>query len=361
MKVGIVLPRGMHFSPQGATSIDIVAHELLSGSRFKTQSYVLGTPVAQPYAGVDFRPVSASGQRLLTAEYIRALKSDRPDVVVVHQHPETAARIARALAPTPVILHRHGLLKEQRSWFSAWRKERLFKSLARIVFVSAFIRERFLSQFPRLSNRCTVVFNGLRTQEWLPAEKKNEIVFVGRARPDKGLLPLLEAYTGLLDHPQAKSWTLKLVLGIQTGAERAFAQSLRDLAASTSRIEFLENLTSHEVKAHLSAAAIAVMPSIVREGFGRAMVEAMACGCATIATNQGGMPEAAGDGALLLDSPEAADFPERLREALLTLMTDTDRRQELAQAGRKHVVSALELEGIVRQYDQMLENTVHQR
>ncbi|WP_417668240.1 glycosyltransferase family 4 protein [Roseibium sp.] len=354
MKVAIVLPRGMKFSPQGATSIDIVAHDLTLASRFHGSTYVVGEAVSEPFADVDFRSVPPGSQTDLAKSFVEVLKGDLPDVIVVHQHPETAARIARKLPDVPVLLHRHGLLKENRGAFSRWRKGRLFAGLAGIVFVSSFIRDSFLAQFPNLASKTSVVFNGVGADVWAPAPSKQQtIVYVGRARQDKGVLPLIEAFRTL----SASDWSLKLILGVQTEAETAFFAEIEALVANAKSIALVKNAQSDEVQRHLSEASIAALPSIVREGFPRAVVEAMSCGCAVVATRQGGTPEAAGDAALLLDRPDAPDFTERLTDALDKLTHNPETLQELSARARAHAVSNLSIAAVAAEYDDLLSRT----
>jgi len=352
MKIAVILPRGMQFSPQGATSIDIVARDLILKSRFRDTTYVIGAATPDPFEDVDFRPVHATNQASLVREFLKQLHADLPDVVVVHQHPETAAKISKALAKTPVLLHRHGLLKESRGVISKWKKRRQFSPIAGIVFVSGFIRDRFLAQFPSFEDRATVVFNGVDTSVWAPARsKRQEIVYVGRARQDKGILPLIGAYQTLA----RQDWSLKLILGVQTEAETTFAKQIREACADLENIAIFQNEPSAAVQKHLSEASIAALPSIVREGFPRAVVEAMASGCAVIATHQGGTPEAAGDAALLLEEPGADDFETRLKDSLAELIDDSQRRDQLANAGRQRVVNTLGLEAVANRYDSLLE------
>ncbi|WP_417688643.1 glycosyltransferase family 4 protein [Roseibium sp.] len=354
MKVAVVLPRGMRFSPDGATSIDIVAHDLICASRFRSSTYVIGEQNEAPFEDVDFRPVATGRPSFVAREVVAELAFDRPDVIVVHQHPETAARIARGVPGIPVLLHRHGLLKESRGFLSRWRKERQLSQMAGIIFVSDFIRQSFLAQFPKLANRTGVIFNAVDTALWHPStEKRKEVVYVGRARQDKGILPLIAAFKTLTN----PDWCLKLILGVQTDTEAAFFAEVESRTANSSKIELLKNEQSAAVQDHLARASIAALPSIVREGFPRAVVEAMACGCAVVATRQGGTPEAAGDAAILLETPDASDFTARLSETLKDLTMDRDLLGEMCSKARAHALSNLGIEAVARSYDDLLSRT----
>jgi glycosyltransferase involved in cell wall biosynthesis len=69
------------------------------------------------------------------------------------------------------------------------------------------------------------------------------------------------------------------------------------------------------------------------EGFGYPVLEAMAAGCAVIASNTSSLPEVAGDAALLVD-PES---PARIAQAIAVLARDPERRRELISRGARHV------------------------
>lgn len=68
------------------------------------------------------------------------------------------------------------------------------------------------------------------------------------------------------------------------------------------------------------------------EGFGLPILEAMACGCPTIAANRSSFPEVAGNAALLADAQHAENYA-----ALLAQLGDDDIRTRLVAAGLTRV------------------------
>lgn len=58
-----------------------------------------------------------------------------------------------------------------------------------------------------------------------------------------------------------------------------------------------------------------IMPSLY-EGFGLPMVEAMACGCAIVASNRGSLAEVAGEGAQIFEPSDAVGMGEAIAELL---------------------------------------------
>jgi len=347
MKVAVVLPRGMVFSETGATSIDLVVRDQIQNSQYSQTSYVIGVDVTKPFEEIDYRPILPQGQKQLNVAYLEQIKKDLPDVIVVHQYPQTAAFLAQHLPKVPVILYRHGLLKKRASWASKFIKQFQFRKLARIIFVSDFIKDAFLDDFPIYKSRCTTIHNSVDTNYWTPAvEKKQSICFAGRARQDKGILELILAFQSL----PKNDWELDLVLAVQTDAERAFFGYVEHQLKDAKNIFLRKNLKSHEVRDVFASAKIAALPSIVKEGFPRAVVEAMSSGCATIATHSGGTPEAVGPAGILLEEATS----ENIGEVLSDLVSHPEEVKRWGRRARLHAVNHLDLKVKAVEYDAVL-------
>lgn len=351
MKIAAVLPRGMIFSPKGATSIDLVTRDLMLAGGYGSEAFVVGAKVDDPFADVDFRAIDADGSKAFLKSAAHLLKSEQPDLVVVHQHPESAAALARAIAPIPVVLHRHGLLRNKRGLLSKWRKGRQFSKLAGVIFVSDFLRRRFLENYPLMADKAHVVWNGIDTDFWKPASsKQTSIAFAGRARADKGILELVSAYTCL----NPEGWSLELALAVQTDKERQFFDALMRKIAGSKTITIRKNLSATEVRDLFARSAIAALPSIVEEGFHRAAIEAMACGCATIATQRGGAPEAAGSAGILLPPDEGEALVDEIRVTLQSLIDNSDKCQSLSETGRAHALQHAGIRAVAEKHLQIL-------
>jgi len=72
-----------------------------------------------------------------------------------------------------------------------------------------------------------------------------------------------------------------------------------------------------------------VLPSY-EEGFSNSLLEAMAVGCAVVATDVGGNPEALGDTGVLVPAGD----PAQLAVSLKCLLEDPIRRESLGAAAR---------------------------
>jgi glycosyltransferase involved in cell wall biosynthesis len=94
---------------------------------------------------------------------------------------------------------------------------------------------------------------------------------------------------------------------------------------------------------------VLLMPSAWEEPFGRLPVEAGACGVPTLASARGGLPEAVGDGGLLMDpADEVAHWIEGIRQ-----LDDPPVYARLAEAARKHA-ETFELEVSLRHFEDLV-------
>ncbi len=94
---------------------------------------------------------------------------------------------------------------------------------------------------------------------------------------------------------------------------------------------WLGRVSDDELADLYRAATVVAVPSLY-EGFGLPILEAMACGAPTVASNRGAMPEIAGEGALVADpTPDA--LADAIREALDPIVADRLRTAGPVQAG----------------------------
>ncbi len=154
--------------------------------------------------------------------------------------------------------------------------------------------------------------------------------FAGRLIPEKGVLDLAEALTGL-GH---RKWTW-LVIGRGPLAD---ALELRlGKAGLSDRLWLVGDADHQRVGALLTALDVLVLPSYATadwaEQFGHVLIEAMAAGCPVVGTDSGEIPHVIGGAGIVV--------PERgvgqLRAALEILIEDPALRSQLAARGRAQV------------------------
>ncbi|MBI4590002.1 MAG: glycosyltransferase family 4 protein [Candidatus Rokubacteria bacterium] len=159
-----------------------------------------------------------------------------------------------------------------------------------------------------------------------PAERPT-VLSVARMYPRKRLGDLLEAASCLRD--RLPDLQVRLV---GNGPERARLVRLHARLGLGDTVIFLGEISRRQLAEEYVNADGCCLPS-VQEGFGIVFLEAMAAGLPVVACRAAAVPEVVPDGAAgLLVEPRN---PERLAEALVELLTDSGRRKEFGEAGRR--------------------------
>jgi glycosyltransferase involved in cell wall biosynthesis len=152
------------------------------------------------------------------------------------------------------------------------------------------------------------------------------IAYLGRLVAEKGVKVLLAAYRRL---PNRLDTSLMLLGGGPLGDEcRAVPGAV-----------VVDGLRHSQIPEYLALADIVVLPSLTtpgwKEQFGRAAVEAMACGLPVIGSDSGEIPNVvrkAGGGFIVAEGNVNA-----LATAAAVLLEDRESRRSLGQRGREHV------------------------
>ena len=109
----------------------------------------------------------------------------------------------------------------------------------------------------------------------------------------------------------------------------------------------------------LAAIDIVAVPSIEREGFSLAALEAMDAAKPVVASRVGGLPEVVEDGVTgrLVDP----DDPVALANAIRSIWNSPDRGQAMGAAGRRRVDSLYRGSMMARRITALYEETLHAR
>ena len=152
------------------------------------------------------------------------------------------------------------------------------------------------------------------------------ILYLGTLEPRKNIPVLLRAYAAA----RRRGVSAPLVLAGGRGwRDQLIAPLIEELGISDA-VRLVGFVPMDEQALWYNAATLFAFPSRY-EGFGFPVLEAMACGTPVIASNRSALPEIVGDAGVLVDP----DDPERLAEALVSLLHDDARREDLARRGRQ--------------------------
>lgn len=214
----------------------------------------------------------------------------------------------------------------------------VIKKCRKIITVSEYEKERISSFFKIDDSRIQAIYNGvgshfrpindplvlsrIRSQYKLP---ERFVFFLGNTDPKKNTIGVLKALS-LFNHKSSQ----KLHLVMMDFNKEALHKLIREVE-DESLVDYI-TLTGYVPNAELpgiySLSSIFLYPSL-RESFGIPLLEAMSCGVPVITSNTSSMPEVAGNAAIFIDPFK----PEQITDALLLLLSDPEKRQQLITSG----------------------------
>ncbi len=206
--------------------------------------------------------------------------------------------------------------------------------VARWVAAELPISAYAAADLARLGRRFEVIYGGVDLSRYPPRpqeEHNGSVVFLGRILPHKGIHLLIEALP-----PEVPLHV------VGSSSDNAYLDRLRTSAVDKS-VHFHGALNDDQVIALLQRAMALVHPTPVdadgsagvRELFGLALVEAMACGAPVIASRAASLPEIVVDGETgILFS---ANDPLSLAAAISRLSADPKLWHTLSAAARQRV------------------------
>lgn len=222
----------------------------------------------------------------------RAIRIHRPDVLHAHWSiPQglsacIAIRLARAKVPLLVTSHGADVFGLGQGIFACLRRW-VGRRTAIWSVVSSRLKQQLLQERVLPEGRDIRVIpmgtNLIGRFRPIQAERVSEqILYVGRLVPGKGLDVLLNAMPGVLAvRPDA---TLLIV------GDGPLATSLAARVADgplNDRVKFLGMLPSGSLPDLYSRSAVHVAPFTVKQGFGLTLIESIGCGCPIITTELG--------------------------------------------------------------------------
>jgi len=202
---------------------------------------------------------------------------------------------------------------------------RLVKRAMKILVVSKTSMEDLVNYFSVPEEKISVVYPGISEKfTFKNLKRENFILWVGTNRKHKNVENLLKAFYIVLNNLRED---FKLLLVGLTEKDL-----LKDYGADYERVKgkvILKEFVSDEELVNLyNRAYVFAFPSLY-EGFGLPPLEAMACGCPTVVSNRGSLPEVCGDASFYVN-PES---PESIAEGIISVIKEEDLRESLISRG----------------------------
>jgi glycosyltransferase involved in cell wall biosynthesis len=297
------------------------------------------------FAGRIFAlPVLRPGSVQLHAYAVRAarlLRRLRPEVLYIEEEPYSLpalqwATAARRAGVPAVFYNAQNLPKRHPAPVRSWERQ-VWRSSVGAVCVTETVRRVLRGR--GFAGRSWVIPLSVDTSVFRPAPpnpvlrerlglRRNVVSFLGRLVAEKGVLVALEAHRRL----GRLSDTSLLCIG-----GGPLAGELRGQEG----VVVLDETAHSDVHRLLPLSDVLVMPSLTtatwKEQFGRAAIEAMACGVPVVGSDSGEIPVILAETGGGVVVPEGD--PDRLCEAISALLGSERRRRVLGGRGREAVAA----------------------
>lgn len=314
----------------------------------RTASWRVGRTL---FTGNGTRHVYVSG-------LVKALRECKPDVIDLYEEPFSLVALQTLLlrdwlAPNAAFIF-YSAVNVQRQWRWPYRAiermvlRRADGAHAPSAEVAPILRGRGFGE-----KLVAVIPLGVDVRRFadaptmpLPDIPQPRIGFIGRFEAVKGLDVLLDAFARM------KSKASLVLVG--DGSERA--------RLSGEGVHVLRSAPYEQVASLLKAFDVLVLPSVTilplhREQFGRVLAEAMAAGVPVVGSSSGAIPEVIGDAGLVVPERD----PAALAEAIDSVLSQPDLRQQLVQRGRQRAAERFDWSVVADQTLALFQAAVAQR
>jgi len=297
------------------------------------------------------------------AAVVKLLRKHNYDVIHAHWIiPQgLIAVIARAFSPNnpALILTSHGgdlfalkgaLLSRLKRWVT--------RAATQLTVVSSAMKAMVVLTDLKSERDTAVIPMGVDAHTtFVPAQPTQErcgILFVGRLVDKKGLEYLIDAMPGILSqHPG----TILTVIGDGPLKQPLIERCLNMNIAT--QVKFLGSCENTVIPTYLQQCAVAVFPSVVtdngdQEGAPVAIMEALACECATIVADYPGVRD------LIQDRENGFLVQQRSAQQIAAqtnlLLSDPDLARQIGIRGRKDILENFDWQVISKQFDSLFQS-----
>lgn len=197
-----------------------------------------------------------------------------------------------------------------------------WNKFAKLVFVSHWQRDQYISMYNIPYSKCTVIENAIETEFEYTKRPTGPIRFIYHTTPHRGLellYPIFDTLSKEFDNIHLDVFSSFEIYGWKE-RDKPYAK-LFDALKAHPKITYYGTRSNEEVLIALKQSHIFLYPSIWVETSCIAMIEAIKCGCTVIHPSLGALTETAGGATLMYDyieDPNAhANIAYKMTKSLL--------------------------------------------
>lgn len=285
IKIATILPYKENYSKKSASAASLWVSEFFKKSIFRYFNDIYGNTNSKDYLTKNYKNIKLktinSKFRSTTSEYaeqlINIFKIENYDLIEIHNRPLLLTKIKPKIN-SKFIFYFHNDPLSMNGSKKIDERLNILNQVDKIIFVSSWVQKRFfLNLDKKLISKTIVIYPSVIKQKKI--KKNKSIIFVGKLNYAKGYDLFNEAITKILN--KFKDWKAYSI-----GNEERRSIFINHI--NHKELGFLNHKKTIEF---LNKSEIAVVPSRWDEPFGRSALEATSCGCATITSGKGGLPE----------------------------------------------------------------------
>lgn len=268
--------RVVHFIVEGLVRLGHTVTLYAAGGSQTSARLVECSPYCFRELGI--RDFSEESEQAYLAQLQLALSSKHDhDVVHVHQGTyQYQLPVLEANRVSPVVWTDHNAI-------DTGDKPEIFDAMAKLGIGLTGLSDSHRNTVPD-ANWLATIHHGLPANMLRPSESApSYLAFLGRISPEKGI-------TTAVRISEAGGHELKVAAKVDQVNLAFYENEVKPLFAQ-SNVDFIGEISEEEKGPFLSKAKALVFPIRWKEPFGLVMIEAMACGCPTIAFRMGSVAE----------------------------------------------------------------------
>ena len=294
MNIITILPYKENYTKVGSGAVSLWVKDFKKFSNYKNKIEVIGNTNNKNYLTNNYTNIKLNylKSKLIssTKEYVSKLidylKYKDFDIIEIHNRPNIFNLIENKIKEKKILYFHNDPLSMKGSKTLSERYE-LIEKTDKLIFISNWIKNKFFEGIPDIyKSKYSIVYHSINPPKKKLKKNKN-IVFVGKLNKSKGFDLFCSAVSIILNkYPKWNAFSI--------GDEKRFQHF-----KNHPKHKLLGLMSNENVIKFLLKSEIAAVPSRWEEPFGRTSLEATSCGCATIISNRGGLPETT-DNAIIL-------------------------------------------------------------